>query len=431
LTTSAGFQHSELMEMQRILTAPHINSTRLWERHRAIAQIGATGRGGVNRQALTPEDAEARRLVLSWSEARNYSTTIDAIGNLFIRRPGTHPELAPVMTGSHLDTQPTGGNFDGVFGVLAGLEVFESLDDAGFVTKRPIELVIWMNEEGSRFTPATMGSAVCSGAIPLSNALETTDSNGTTVRDALSKHLTQLPKLEKRNLGTKGFAFVEAHIEQGPILEATGCQIGVVTGIQGLCIYEVEVVGFEAHAGTTPLSNRRDALVAAVDLIGKLQDEFQDPADVLRFTVGKFEVAPGSPNTVPGRVNFTIDLRHPNAEVLGRVGDAVMRICAGEIKRCSVTARPMLQSKPVEFHPQIIDIVRSAAVRRHLRHMNLVSGATHDSKFMSAQTPTAMIFVPCEKGISHNEAENVRKEDLFAGTQVLCDALVALLDTEI
>ena len=419
------------MEMQRICSAPTINSTRLWERHRAIAQIGATGRGGVNRQALTPEDAEARRLVLSWTEARNYSTVIDAIGNLFVRRPGTHPDLAPVMTGSHLDTQPTGGNFDGVFGVLAGLEAFESLDDADFVTKRPMELVIWMNEEGSRFAPATMGSAVCAGAMPLSHALETMAGDGTNVRDALSHHLTLLPKLNERDLGINGFAFVEAHIEQGPILEASGCQIGVVTGIQGLCMYEVEVVGFEAHAGTTPLKNRRDALVAAIALIGRLQDEIQDPADVLRFTIGRLDVAPGSPNTVPGHVTFTIDLRHPNAEALDKVGDVVMRICAGEIERCSVTTRSLLRSKPVEFDPRIIGAIRSAAMRRRLRHKDLVSGATHDSKFIAAQTPTAMIFIPCEKGISHNEAENVQKEDVFAGAQILCDTLVALQDSEI
>jgi N-carbamoyl-L-amino-acid hydrolase len=420
------------MQYQADPLAPPINSARLCARHRAIAQIGATGRGGVNRQALTPGDATARRLLLSWAEMRGYSASIDAIGNLFIRRPGSRPELAPVMTGSHLDTQPTGGNFDGVFGVLAGLETLETFDDANLSTMRPTELVVWMNEEGSRFPPPTMGSAVSAGAWSLDRALETVDIAGTSVREALSEHLARLPStLAVRGLGSTGFASVEAHIEQGPVLEASGCNIGVVTGIQGLDLYEIEILGCEAHAGATPLSNRRDAFVAAIDLMQDLQTQLHDPADLLRLTVGRFEVAPGSPNTVPGRVKCTIDVRHPDARVLQQVRDRLMRTCTREIRGCPLTIRTLLQSEPVEFDLRVVAAVKAAAARRHLAHMYLISGATHDSKFMAARTPTAMIFIPCEKGISHNEAENVQEQDLVIGAQTLCDTILSLasLDT--
>lgn len=405
---------------------PAINGSRLCERHREMASIGATGRGGVNRQALTAQDAEGRRLLISWAQARGYLVTIDAIGNLFVRRPGTRGETQSVMTGSHLDTQPTGGNFDGVFGVLAGLEVLETLDDAHLVTPRPIDLVIWMNEEGSRFPPPTMGSAVYAKAMPLERALDTADADGVLVREALLDHIAHLPKLQTHDTSVPPIAYVEAHIEQGPVLEDAGCQIGVVTGIQGLYAYEVHVTGREAHAGTTPLHGRRDAFVAATDLIGRLRENLKDPADLLRFTVGKFHVSPGSPNTVPGQVTFSIDLRHPDPDVLGRAGETVLETCSGEAGGCMVTARTLLQSLPVSFDPRAIEIVRSAAVQQHLHHRDLVSGATHDAKFMAALMPTAMVFIPCKDGVSHNETESARAEDMAAGTQVLCDTLIAL-----
>jgi N-carbamoyl-L-amino-acid hydrolase len=419
------------MNTRSPMEQPLINGIRLAERHRAIARIGATGRGGVDRQALTPEDTEARKLLLSWVQARGYAATADVIGNLFIRRQGARPELAPVMTGSHLDTQPTGGNFDGVFGVLAGLEVLETLDDLDVATPRPIELVVWMNEEGSRFAPPTMGSAVSAGAIPLNRALATRDGNGASVNEALLGQLAQLPGIRMRELGSRGFAFVEAHIEQGPVLEAARCRIGVVTGIQGLHAYEVEVVGFEAHAGTTPVRARQDALVAAITLIGRLRSEVADPADLLRFTVGRFEVAPGSPNTVPGKVVFSIDLRHPDPQVLAQVGRNIVRLCTGEVAGCAVRANVLLQSSPVKFDARIVESVRSAALRRGFSCMELVSGATHDSKYMAGHTPTGMIFIPCERGISHNEVENVLDADLAAGAQVLCDTVLSLMRTDL
>ncbi|MFM0093045.1 M20 family metallo-hydrolase [Paraburkholderia sediminicola] len=410
---------------------PLINGPRLLDRHRAMAQIGATANGGVNRQALTPEDTEGRRLLLQWATARGYTASIDPIGNLFIRRPGVRSSLSPVMTGSHLDSQPTGGKFDGVFGVLAGLEVLETLDDHNVATARPVELVVWMNEEGSRFAPVTMGSAVAAGAVPLERVLATQDTKGMTVSEALAQQISQLPPLESRPLGAQGFAYIEAHIEQGPVLEGARCDIGVVSAIQGLHLYQVEVLGFAAHAGTTPSKHRKDALVAANALIARIRSEVADPLDILRFTVGRFEVAPGSPHVVPGKVTFSIDLRHPDPEHLLRTGDRILEICSGEIEHCSISAKALLRSSPVLFDERLVSAVLNAAENRGFAHMSMVSGATHDAKYMADRTPTAMIFVPSEKGISHNELEHTEDEDLCAGTQILCDALLVAATMEL
>lgn len=405
---------------------PSINGARLIERHRDMARIGATGRGGVNRQALSLEDTQARQLLLGWTAARGYHAEIDPIGNLFVRRPGVNPNLSPVMTGSHLDTQPTGGNYDGIFGVLAALEVLETLDDARLETSRSIELIVWMNEEGSRFSPTTMGSAVSAGSLPLDRVLDTVDAAGITVREALNAQFKALSHVGRRALGLSGAAYIEAHIEQGPILEHAGCTIGVVTAIQGICCFEVEVIGFEAHAGTTPSRNRKDALVAAMTIVHRLRTKLHDASDTLRFTVGRFEVAPGSPNTVPGRVAFTIDLRHPDIEYLLRCCEIINALCSGSIASCDVTCRLLLQSEPIRFSRPILEQIRSSARRREASHMDMISGATHDSRYASLMMPAGMVFIPCEKGISHNEAENVASDDLVSGGQVLSDTVIAL-----
>ncbi|MBP0595258.1 Zn-dependent hydrolase [Paraburkholderia sp. LEh10] len=410
---------------------PLINGPRLSDRHREMARIGGTANGGVNRQALTPEDTQGRHRLLEWATARGYTAGIDPIGNLFIRRAGTRADLSPVMTGSHLDSQPTGGKYDGVYGVLAGLEVLETLDDHNVVTERPIELVVWMNEEGSRFGPVTMGSAVAAGAVPLERALAANDAKGVSVSEALARQIAELPPMERRPLGATGHAYIEAHIEQGPVLEQEARGIGVVSAIQGLHLYQVEVRGFEAHAGTTPSRHRKDALVAANALIAKLRAEVADPADVLRFTVGRFEVSPGSPHIVPGKVTFSIDLRHPDPEHLLCTGDRILELCSGEIEHCMVSANVVLRSTPVQFDARLVTAVRHAAEHRGLRYMSMVSGATHDAKYMADRTPSAMIFVPSEKGISHNELEHTDDEDLIAGAQILCDALLAAATMEL
>ena len=403
-----------------------IQENRLWQRHMEIAEIGATGRGGVNRQALTPEDGHARRLVLDWSSQRGFTASIDDIGNLFIRRAGTKPTAAPVVAGSHLDTQPTGGNFDGVFGVLAALEVLEAASDANVITTRPLELVVWTNEEGARFQPTTMGSAVFTGALALKTVLATQDSTGVTVEQALAETLKIAPVNEKREFCSPMAAYLEAHIEQGPILETTKNTIGVVTGIQGLRWFQVEVNGEEAHAGTTPRQNRRDALSAAVSMITKLQALMFDEADAVRFTVGRFEVAPNSPNTVPGRVLFTVDFRHPDQDVLSHLGNQIETVCRAEAKECDVSVVETIHAPPTEFDAIVRDLVRDAAKRQVQPYMDLISGATHDAKFMADHCPSGMIFVPCEGGISHNEAENASSADLAACTRILAEVVIQL-----
>lgn len=403
-----------------------VREDRLWQHLLDIASIGATGRGGVNRQALTPEDAEARLRLLAWAAERGFSASIDAIGNLFIRRGGKHPTTSPVVAGSHLDTQPTGGNFDGIYGVLAAFEVLEAASDAGVATKRPLEAVVWTNEEGARFQPTTMGSAVFAGALPLETALATTDTTGVSVAQALAETVQRLAIPQQRAFRFPMAAYLEAHIEQGPILEATRHTIGIVSGIQGLRWFRIEVTGEEAHAGTTPRRSRKDAFVAAVRMVTALQELMYDAADTVRFTVGRFEVTPNSPNTVPGRVLFTIDLRHPEAAVLSRLGDQVAVVCHAQAQGCSVAVTETLSSPPVEFDPAMRSLLRNAAARQALVHMDMVSGATHDAKYMADLCPSGMLFVPCQGGVSHNEAEYATPSDLAAGTRVLAEVMLEL-----
>jgi N-carbamoyl-L-amino-acid hydrolase len=403
-----------------------VREDRLWQRHMDLANIGATGRGGVNRQALTPEDAEARLRVLAWAATRGFSPSVDAIGNVFIRRPGTDPTASPVVAGSHLDTQPTGGNFDGVYGVLAAFEVLEAASDAGVTTDRPLEAVVWTNEEGARFQPTTMGSAVFAGALPLETALATTDTAGVSVAQALAETMQRLAIPQRRAFRCPMAVYLEAHIEQGPLLETTHHTIGIVSGIQGLRWFRVEVTGEEAHAGTTPRRIRKDAFVAAVRMVTALQELLYDSADTVRFTVGRFEVTPNSPNTVPGRVLFTIDLRHPQAEVLSRLGDQIEALCRAQAHDCSVVVTETLSSPPVEFDPAIRAWLTQSAARQALAHMDIVSGATHDAKYMADLYPSGMLFVPCRGGISHNEAEYAAPADLAAGTRILAEVMLTL-----
>jgi N-carbamoyl-L-amino-acid hydrolase len=407
--------------------AGSVSKDRLWRRHLEMSRIGATGRGGLNRLALTPEDGQAQALIAGWAAARGYTTTRDAAGNVFIRREGSRPDAPAVMTGSHLDSQPNGGCFDGTYGVLAGFEVLEALDDAGIATPHPIEVVAWMNEEGSRFVPGAMGSAAFTGFLPLQDVLEKKDAAGVTVREALARIDGSTP-LAARAPGPPPAAYVEAHIEQGPILESRGDTIGVVTGIQGIRRFAVEVLGEEGHAGTTPRASRKDALSAAVALISALERLTADAEDQVRFTVGRMAVEPNSPNTIPGKVTFSIDLRHPSKDLLARTGDlihaTVSEVAAS--RRVDAKVQDISFVAPTTFLPLVPEAVRSAASAEGLPHHVLPSGAGHDAMHLSRICPTGMVFIPCLNGRSHTEVESATPEDLFAGARVLARVIAEL-----
>jgi N-carbamoyl-L-amino-acid hydrolase len=393
-----------------------------------MAQIGAIPGNGVNRAALSAEDIVARKLLISWARARHFTIAADRIGNLFVRREGLDPHAPPVMTGSHMDSQPRGGRFDGIYGVLAGLEALEAIDTAGVETRRPIELVAWTNEEGGRFPPCTMGSAVFTQARRLDDFLDVTDNEGVVLRDALAATLAATPEAQPRAFNTPAAAYVEVHIEQGPLLEKANKVIGVVTGIQGLRWFNVEVSGKTDHAGTTPLALRQDALRDAIAIINALHDLTRDPTDTLRFTVGRMLVTPNSPNSVASHVLFSVDLRHPDPATIQRLGEAVEPLAKKAAARCTVKVTPTLHDDPCVFDTAIISTIERAANELTIPSLRLTSGASHDANYMARACPTGMIFVPCENGVSHNEAENARPADLAAGARVLTAALLELAD---
>jgi N-carbamoyl-L-amino-acid hydrolase len=403
-----------------------VDGARLWRRLMAMAEIGATPAGGVNRQALSIEDRAARRRLVEWAWERGYDAAQDGAANLFVHRPGSEPQLPPVLVGSHLDSQPTGGRFDGAFGVLAAFEVLEALDDAGVATRRAVEAVAWTNEEGSRFSPGAMGSAVFARRMTLGEILPVTDWDGVPLADALRDTLADLPEVPMRDRGLVPAAFLETHIEQGPRLEAEGIPVGVVTGIQGISNIHVEVIGAEAHAGTTPRRLRRDALKTAAAMVLALEDAFADGDDTVRFTVGRFDVTPSSPNTVPGHVRFTIDFRHPDPATIERLTGRIEPICQGLAGACEVRVHRKRDVPPTRFDEGTVDLLRESAKGLGIAHMDMFSGAGHDAMHLSAICPTAMVFTPCKDGISHNEAESAKPEDLAAGTRVLAAAACAL-----
>jgi N-carbamoyl-L-amino-acid hydrolase len=404
-----------------------VKQDRLWQRHVDMAKLGGTPKGGVNRQALSAEDAAARNLLASWAKARGFEIFTDAIGNLFVQRPGTDATAQPVMSGSHMDSQPTGGRFDGMYGVLAAFEALEAMEDAGVRTKRPVMAVAWTNEEGSRFQPGAMGSAVFAGRYELDAMLAQKDWKGVVLRDALAETLKAAPATMRP--GVPGFAvdaYVEVHIEQGPRLENEKKTIGVVTAIQGSRRYIVTVDGEEAHAGTTPRAARKDAYASATRIAAAMYDATTDADDTLRFTIGRVEVSPGSPNTVPGKAVFTIDMRHPDNDVLASYEAKLYEIVQARAAPCPAAVKRVTNVPPTNFDTGVIDLVRDAANRLKLTNMDMPSGAGHDAMHIATLCPAGMVFVPCERGISHNEIENAAPADLAAGTKVLVEVLEKL-----
>lgn len=407
-----------------------VSEARQWDRLMQMARLGAIPGDGVNRACLTDLDREARRLLISWAEALGLGVSVDVLGNLFLRMEGTEPGLAPVLTGSHMDTQPNGGRFDGIWGVLAGLEAVQALREAGITPKRPIEVVAWTNEEGGRFAPGCMGSMAYAGFKPPTTWDAVADAEGLTFGAELAKHLALEADLPRRGLGVvegaAPFAYVECHIEQGPRLETEGLDIGVVEGIQGSRWFLVEIAGRTDHAGTTPLRLRQDAVQDMVRAIAALNALTHDPEDVLRFTVGRVEVSPNSSNTVADRARFTIDLRHPDRDVLIARGDAIEATVKGALVACTATVTERFNAMPSRFDPLVPGLVETAAKAQGLKALRMASGAFHDAQFMAPLCPTGMIFVPCRGGVSHHPSEYSTPGHLAAGARVLTAVLAEL-----
>ncbi|WP_409513944.1 Zn-dependent hydrolase [Variovorax sp. MHTC-1] len=404
-----------------------IDSQRLWDSLMQLAQIGATDKGGVCRLALTDLDRQGRELFVRWMKEAGCSVRVDAIGNLFARREGQDASLPAVATGSHIDTQPTGGKFDGNYGVLAGLEVLRTLNDAGIRTVAPLEVCVWTNEEGSRFVPVMMGSGVYAGAFTLAHALAATDREGVTVADALNAIGFAGDAPAAVDDGAPRFgAYFEAHIEQGPVLEEADIPLGVVTGALGQRWYDVVVTGQEAHAGPTPMQLRRDALQGATGLMQTVQQIAMGEQPNARGTVGYVQVHPNSRNVIPGRVTFTVDLRHADDEGLARMDARLRAACAAVQAQGGLTVEleQTVYFPPARFAEPLVRAVRDGAERAGLAHLDIVSGAGHDAVYVARTAPTAMIFVPCKDGISHNEIEDAKPEHLAAGANVLLHAML-------
>lgn len=402
--------------------APRIDAARLWSSLMELARIGATPKGGVRRVTLTPADREGRDLFARWCREAGLELRVDGIGNMFARRAGADRDAPPVVMGSHLDSQPNGGKFDGAYGVMAGLEVVRALNDAGVQTRAPLEVASWTNEEGSRFVPTLMGSGVFTGIYPLEEILAHKDVEGTSVGEALES-IGYAGKARPHKVG----AYFEAHIEQGPVLEDTKTTIGVVQGALGQRWFDVLITGQDAHAGPTPMELRKDALLAAAELtleVNRIAGAFPDYA---RGTVGHLQVKPNSRNVIPGEVRMTVDLRNAKDTTLSAMAEDLKQTAEriARARRVSISLEQVVYFPPSEFAPELVSRVRAAAKELGFSHRDIVSGAAHDAVYLSRVAPTAMIFVPCEGGISHNEIEAARPEDCAAGCSVLLHAVLA------
>ncbi|UWQ93586.1 Zn-dependent hydrolase (plasmid) [Rhodobacteraceae bacterium M382] len=399
-----------------------INGDRLWQSLMDMAQIGALSNGGCGRLTLTDDDQIARDLFTQWCEEAGCTVTFDRLGNMFARRPGRNPDLLPIALGSHLDTQPHGGKFDGVYGVLAGLEVVRSLNDHGIETDAAIEVVNWTNEEGARFAPAMLCSGVYSGLFDLEFALTRVDKDGL----CLKEELDRIGYAGKEPCGAHDLgAFLEAHIEQGPVLERHDEIIGVVAGGQGQRWYDVVVLGCDAHSGSTPMSGRRDALIAAARIIAAVQTIALDHGPEGVGTVGELHVCPNSRNTIPGEVRFSIDFRHPDDNALSAMDEAIHAVADAE-RDAEVQLDMIWHNPPVHFDSRCVEAIETATRALGYPHRRMISGAGHDACQVARKVPTAMVFVPCKDGLSHNEAEWAEPDHLAAGCNVLFQAALTL-----
>jgi N-carbamoyl-L-amino-acid hydrolase len=389
-----------------------------------IAKIGATKKGGSCRLTLTDLDMECRNLFIKWCENTGCTVNIDGVGNIFARRAGRDDTLPPILFGSHLDTQPTGGRFDGVLGVMAGLEVMRTLNDNAIETNAPLEIVNWTNEEGSRYSPAMMGSGVFTGVFDQTEIMLKEDSDGKSFGDELVRTgFSGSTPVGGRRIG----AYFELHIEQGPILETEDKTIGIVTDAQGQRWYEINLIGRESHAGPTPMPIRKDALVTAAKIIQKVNSIGHSHPPFACATVGQIISSPNSRNVIPGHVFLTIDFRHPNFDVLMEMDKELKTFCAKTqlADQVEIKVIDFWEFPPTPFDDVCVEAVRKGAKLYNYPHQNICSGAGHDAIHMANITPSAMIFIPCEGGISHNEVESATPEDCAAGTNVLLHSILS------
>lgn len=405
-------------------TNQRIDGKRLWDTLMGFAEIGATPKGGVRRLTLSDVDKRARDRFRTECEALGLTVRVDAIGNMFARRPGRDPNRAPVLMGSHLDSQPSGGKFDGALGVLAGLEVMRSLHDLGITTEAPVELINWTDEEGSRFGHSLMGSGVWAGIFTQDYAYGLADTEGVTVGSALDQIGYRGAEPAKP---FKADAYFELHIEQGPILEREDKQIGIVIGAQAQVWYDAVTIGQDSHAGTTPPSTRKDALVCAARIIDLVDRMMRARGEDGRGTVGQLLVSPNSRNVIPGEVRFSAEFRHPSETEIDRLDaefqPAAQAIAAACGVKLELTTLFRIPAQP--FDPSCVDLLRQGAAKLGYSAREIVSGAGHDAVYVARHVPTAMIFTPCKDGLSHNEAESIKPEEAEAGCQVLFEAVVA------
>ena len=404
-------------------TNQRIDPARLWDSLMAMAEVGATPKGGVKRLTLTEVDREGRKRFAGWCEAAGLTVRVDSMGNMFARRPGRDPSRPPVLFGSHLDSQPTGGKFDGALGVIAGLEVMRTLQDLNIETEAPLELVNWTDEEGSRFGHSLMGSGVWSGVYDQDATYALRDTEGVSVIEALE------------GIGYRGEepaapfpadSYFELHIEQGPILEREGKRIGIVTGGQAQVWYDAVVTGQDSHAGTTPPSTRRDALLGAARIVLLVDGLMRARGEDGRGTVGRLQVLPNSCNVIPGEVRFSVEFRHPSGEEIEALAAEFPRR-AEEITKelgLGLELRELFRIPAQPFDPACVALVREAAARLGLPSREIISGAGHDAIYVARRIPSAMIFTPCKDGLSHNEAESILPEEAADGCQVLFEAVL-------
>jgi N-carbamoyl-L-amino-acid hydrolase len=411
--------------MSRALSNLQIDSVRLWDAIHETAQFGATPKGGVRRLTLGPEDKQVRDWFRKACEAAGLEVHVDALGSMFALRKGRDMSKAPVGLGSHLDTQPTGGKFDGVLGTLAALEVVRTLNDAGIETEAPLCIVNWTNEEGSRFAPAMMASAAYVGDFTTEDILSRKDAEGITVADALDG----IGYRGDRPVGTQKLgSFVELHIEQGPILEAEGKTIGVVDSGQGVLWYDGKIVGFESHAGSTPMPLRRDALATLSEIVLAMEDIAKKHGPNAVGTIGEAVIAKPSRNVIPGEVAFTVDCRSADAAIMDAL-DRDLRAAAAEIavrRKVEVTLDLVWRKPPTHFNAKLVEAVENAAETLGYSHRRITSGAGHDACNLNTKIPAAMVFVPCKDGISHNELEDATQVDCAAGANVLMHTVLAI-----